>query len=157
MNETRLYDEVRRTIDTRMVLTSRHSRVGSCPWRRLGAGILLACHLLVLLGTPAAIAAEMAFGTDATTVCNCIHEPGTTCPMHGGGDGARPHEKSDSPQWCACGSGGDAALLRVATALGVLAPAPVVSPAVRLVGRASPLTEPLLDTPHGPLAPPPRI
>jgi hypothetical protein len=105
-------------------------------FRRLSALALLLCQLAVATGVPVLYGVSVfANGSADGIVCNCIHDPGTTCPMHPQKSTSRPSPQSEAT-WQGCGPSQDAALLAVVTLVGVPETSHVVvaPPELSLVG-----------------------
>jgi hypothetical protein len=130
---------------------------GTCGARRaLGAVVLLAAQLVAVGGTPMVLsAAAIADGDFQTTICNCIHDPDTTCPMHGGSRQSAPRPGS-GPHWSGCDGPDEAALIGLVTTVGIPVFTQPIVPSVRSLGPVMTGPDAVLDSSVLPSLPPPR-
>ena len=125
-------------------------------YRGIGAIVLLAAQLLMAAAAPLAAGLTAADrGNVEAIVCSCIHDPGTPCPMHGGGSRSRPAPGS-GPHLSGCDAMDGAALIALVTTIGIPAAAPLVTPPVWSLGRMRTSADAGLDSPALPGVPPPR-
>jgi hypothetical protein len=126
-------------------------------YRILGAVVLLVAQLLMMTATPVAlgVAATMDADVDAM-VCNCIHDPGATCPMHGGGSSRSRPGPGSGPHWSPCGGTNDAGVIALATTIGIPVATRQVAPPVWSLGRIDTALSFQLESSSLPGVPPPR-
>ena len=124
--------------------------------RAVAACVLLLIQLVIVTATPLALTFTLT-GSDAhgtPMVCNCIHDPGTTCPMHGGGP-ARPPSGS-GPHWSGCDGMGQAAVMAMMTGIGIPAEVHDIAAPARTAARFAHRSDLELQAPTIPALPPPR-
>jgi hypothetical protein len=126
-------------------------------YRALGALVLLLAQLIAVMATPVAVGVATTMDADVEAmVCNCIHDPGTTCPMHGGGSSRSRPGPGPGPHWSPCGGTNDAGVIALATTIGIPVATRQVAPPVWSLGRIDTAFSFQLKSSSLPGVPPPR-